>query len=207
MGAYTDTYIKIDKVDKETINSLIKHAINGLKLTTYGKALTNGWNQGLNHWLQFHKEEYDYFVNECGIDPSKMTDEYLTKEYRKKVNETKQKIDNLNLVLEGKLDLIECLKRNHMIKDYSDFSIRKYNDEYYINTKHEIFRNYEYDQLNINLHTVEDLINHLKQPHLQSIKDLTINDSKYGPLTPELEQKIRDYYGNIGDNNFLVNFG
>ena len=50
-------------------------------------------------------------------------------------------------------------------------------------------------------------LNHLKQPHLTSIKDLTVKYAEYGKLIPELEQKIRDYYGAIGDNNFLVNFG
>jgi len=207
MGAYTDTYIKIDKIDKKTIDRLVKHALKSIKWSTYGEVLENGWERGLADWLEIHEKNYDYFVKECGVDPAKMTKEYLTEELRKKVNETKSKINDLNLVLEGKMDLFECLKKNHMLKDYDNFSVRKYNGEYYINTLHEIFRNYEYDQLRINLHTVEDLINHLKQPYLKSIKDLTVDDSEYGPLTPELEKKIRDYYGAIGDNNFLVNFG
>lgn len=207
MGAYTDTYIKIDKVDKETIDRLVKHALNSIKWTTYGQVLEKGWEKGLAYWLKMHEDKYDYFVKECGVDPSKMTKEYLTEKLRKKVKSTKAKIDDLNLVLEGKMDLLECLKKNHMIKDYDDFSVRKYNGEYYINTLHEIFRNYEYDQLSINLHTVEDLIAHLKQPHLKSIKDLTDDNAEYGPLTTELEKKIRDYYSSIGDNNFLVNFG
>ena len=207
MGAYTDTYIKISKVDKETIKRIVEHALWSIKWTTYGQVLENGWEKGLADWLKMHEEEYDYFVKECGVDPSKMTKEYLTEKLRKKVAETKTKVDNLNLVLEGKLDLLECLKKTHMLHDYGDVSVRKYKGEYYINPLHEIFRNYEYDQLSANIHTVEDLINHLKQPHLKSIKDLTVDNSEYGPLTPELEQKIRDYYGAIGDNNFLVNFG
>lgn len=207
MGAYTDTYIKISKVDHDTINRLIDYAIKSMLYTSYGNAIREGWEKGLERWLKFHKEEYDYFVNECDVDPSHMTEEYLTQKYREKVNSLQDKINDLVLVKEGKMDFIECLKKHKMIKDYSDFDIREYKDDYYINTKHEIFRNYEFDQLHINLHTVEDLINHLKQPHLTSIKDLTVKDAKYGPLTPELEQKIRDYYGAIGDNNFLVNFG
>ena len=207
MGAYTDTYIKISKVERNTINRLIDGAIEGMLQTSYGKAIREGWENGLKSWLKLHKENYDYFVDECGVDPSHMTEEYLTQEYHERVNSLKDKIDDLNLVKEGKMDFLECLKKHNMIKDYDDFSVRKYNDEYYINTNHEIFRNYEYDQLNINLHTVEDLINHLKQPHLNSIKDLTVKYAEYGPLTRELEQKIRDYYRAIGDNNFLVNFG
>lgn len=207
MGAYTDTYIKISKVDRNTINRLIDGAIKGMLQTSYGEAIREGLENGLKNWLKLHKENYDYFVKECDVDPSYMTEEYLTQEYHKRVNSLKDKINDLTLVKEGKMDFLECLKKHNMIKDYDDFSIRKYNDEYYINTNNEIFRNYEYDQLRINLHTVEDLINHLKQPHLNSIKDLTVKDAEYGPLTVELEQKIRDYYSAIGDNNFLVNFG
>lgn len=207
MGAYTDTYIKISKVDRNTINRLIDDAIKGMMYTSYGDAIREGWEEGLKNWLKLHKENYDYFVDECGVDPSHMTEEYLTQEYSRKVNNLQDKINDLALVKEGKIDFLECLKKHNMIKDYDDFCIRKYKDEYYINTNHEIFRNYEYDQLNINLHTVEDLINHLKQPHLNSIKDLTVKDAEYGPLTQDLEQKIRDYYSAIGDNNFLVNFG
>lgn len=83
----------------------------------------------------------------------------------------------------------------------------KYKGHLFVRDCHEIFRNYEYDQLSINLHTVEDLVNHLKDPKLKSIQDLTIENGKFEPLTPELENKIRSYYGEIGDNNFLVNFG
>lgn len=207
MGAYTDTYIKISKVERNTINRLIDGAIKGMLQTSYGKAIREGWENGLESWLKLHKENYDYFVKECDVDPSHMTEEYLTQEYHKRVNILKGKINDLILVKEGKMDFLECLKKHKMIKDYSDFWIREYKNDYYINTKYEIFRNCEYDQLRINLHTVEDLINHLKQPHLSSIKDLTAQDAEYGPLTVELEQKIRDYYSAIGDNNFLVNFG
>ena len=129
MGAYTDTYIKISKIDKETIKRIVEHALWSIKWTTYGQVLENGWEKGLADWLKMHEEEYDYFVKECGVDPSKMTKEYLTKELRKKVNETKSKVDNLNLVLEGKMDLFEGLKKSHMLHDYGDVSVRKYNGE------------------------------------------------------------------------------
>ena len=65
----------------------------------------------------------------------------------------------------------------------------------------------------MNLHTVEDLINYLSSNERQQFicdfaaKPDKDGNIKYEGLTYELAQRIREHYGKIGDNNFIVNFG
>jgi hypothetical protein len=210
MGAYTETYIRIDKLSPEQREEIAKNALWHVEhhAVYYINYKEKGWDYALEDWLEMHKENYEYFVRECDVDPDKMTEEYLKRDLRKRIRKCKKIEKDIREVIDGKKTLEEFITDNHLCKRWgSIISVMKYDGQLFVRSNEEIFRNYEYDQLSINLHTVEDLIAHLKNPELKSIKDLTVDDSNYEPLTPELENKIRSYYGKIGDNNFLVNFG
>ena len=210
MGAYTETYIRIDKLTPEQTNRIANGTLweaehQAVYYTNYKE---KGWDYALENWINMHKNNYYYFVKECGVDPEKMTEKYLRKDLRKKIRKCKKIENDIREVIDGKKTLEEFITDNHLCKRYMGvIGVIKYKGHLFVRDCHEIFRNYEYDQLSINLHTVEDLVNHLKDPKLKSIQDLTIENGKFEPLTPELENKIRSYYGEIGDNNFLVNFG
>jgi hypothetical protein len=60
----------------------------------------------------------------------------------------------------------------------------------------------------LNLHTVEDLIDYLRDNKRQQfICDFAVEGYQYNGLTDALVKRIREHYGKIGDNNFIVNFG
>ena len=57
-------------------------------------------------------------------------------------------------------------------------------------------------------YTVDSLIEEVKKSHYLSYYDEDIKDwVKEDKLTSKLEQKLRKFYSNIGDNNFYVHFG
>lgn len=199
MGAYTETCVRLDKLTKEQTERIVNHLIDVLK---YQNKCYDG--DAVERLFRRRQELRDLY-QKMGLTEEKLTKKYIEKEVKSKIKIIETKLHDLNEVLIGNMTLEGCLRKNHMLKRYSDANVKKFNDHYYIETYDEIFRNYEYDKLSINLHTVEDLINHLKTR--DSIQDLTIPDDKFGPLTPELEIKIRKHYSEIGDNNFIVNFG
>ena len=91
--------------------------------------------------------------------------------------------------------------------------MEKYKGEKDSEQYREIIRLRQYDTFDLNLHTVEDLINYLSSNERQQFicdfaaKPDKDGNIKYEGLTYELAQRIREHYGKIGDNNFIVNFG
>lgn len=205
MGAYTWTFVRIDKLTKEQVKSCVDKAIWSSKLSTYGDYSKMKEEDYIKKWIDFHNEEYDYFVNECGVDPSKMTDEYLTKQIKNKMKSWYLKQDLYQKCLDGTMTFEDMLRKTHQLRGLcNDFYVISHKGYYYVNIEHEIFRNYEYCEDEFD--NVEDLIKHLENPNLKII-DFDDENNEYKPLTPELRKKIIDYYSKIGDGNFVVHFG
>ena len=211
MGAYTWTYVKIDKLTPQMVETCVSHAKQTAEGSTYGRYSKKTWDSALKDWLNLHKKNYDYFVNECGVNPKKMTDEYLTRQLKRKMKDYKLKIECYDKCLVGEMSIEEVLRKTHQLSGYcNDFLVIKRKGNYYVNIKYEIFRNYEYCEEEF--HTVEGLIKHLEKPESIHICDLTdkMEDSvqpEYGPLSESLKKKIINYYNAIGDGNFVVHFG
>ena len=204
MSTWTWTFVRIDKLTKEQTEWCVKHVkwiTSGQSYAEYSKM---PFKEALKGWIKMHTENRDYLINDCGIDPSKLTPKYLEKELKQKLKKFEFRQKCYDACLNGEMTLEEVLVKTNQLKDkHDDFYIIKRQDHYYIQIHHEIFRN-QLDSIE-EFHTVEDLINELKRSTL--ITDFSDDNAERGPLTPELEKRIRDYYGAIGDNNFYVHFG
>ena len=211
MSTWTWTFIKPENLSKKQIESLIKDAINHCGGVYYSNYKKHGWDYELKDWLDMHKEDYDYFVHECGVPESQMTEEYLTKDLKEKINMCEKKIKYYQMVLDGKMTFREMLENtkegnskynagyNH------DFYIIKRKKDIYVNIKFEWWRNQKDSPCEFN--TVDSIINEVKTSKLLSYYDEDVKDwVKESELSPKLEKKLREFYGNIGDNNFIVHF-
>ena len=212
MSTWTWTFVKPEYLSKDQIKSLLEDAIKHTGGVYYDNYRKHGWDYGLKDWLKFHKEEYDYFVNECGVPPEKMTEEYLTKKLKEKIEICNRNVEYYNKVLEGNMTFREMLENTkeedhkHNVGYNHDFYIIKRQGDIYVNIKYEWWRN-QIDSEN-EFNTVDDLIEEVKKSHYLSYYDKDIKDwVKEDKLTPKLEKKLREFYGNIGDNNFYVHFG
>lgn len=213
MSTWTWTFIKPEYLSKKQIENLIKYAINNTGGIYYKNYKEHGWDYELKDWLEQHKESYDYFVNECGVPESEMTEEYLTNELKERINECENKIKCYNKVLSGEMTFREMLENTkegnpkHNAGYNHDFYVIKRNNEIYVDIKFEWWRN-QRDSDGEEFNTVNSLIEEVKKSYYLSYYDDDIKDwVKEDKLTPKLEQKLRDYYGAIGDGNFYVHFG
>ena len=211
MSTWTWTFIKPECLSKKQIKDLLEHAMQypPVYFSNYKK---HGWDYELKDWLDMHKDEYDYFVNECGVPEEKMTDEFLTNELKERIDECENKFNCYIKVLDGKMTFREMLENTkegnhkHNAGHNHDFYIIKRNNDIYVNLKFEWWRNQRYSENEF--YTVDDLIEEVKKSHLLSYYDEDIKDwVKEDNLTPKFEQKLRDYYGAIGNGNFYVHFG
>lgn len=208
MGAYTWTFIRIDKLNKEQIKLCIENAIQKHMNTTYGKYSKLTEEEYIPKWLKMHKDNYDYFVNECGVSPDKMTDEYLTKEIKNRMKKWFYAQRCYQMVLDDKMKFVDMLRKTHQLSYLSslnDFYIIKYKGNYFVNLKSEIFRNYEYCEEYFD--TVDALIEHCRNNQGSHFLDFSKEHDGYHEWNDEIEQHVRKYYGAIGDGNFVVHFG
>ena len=212
MSTWTWTFIKPEYLSKDQIKSLLDDKIQHTGGIYYDDYRKYGWEYALKKWLEFHKEEYDYFVNECGVSPEKMTDDYLTKELKERIETCEKKVKYYNMVLEGKITFREMLENTkegdpkHNAGHNNDFYIIKRQGDIYVNLKGEWWRNQRYSE--DEFCTVDSLIEEVKKSHHLSYYDEEIKEwVKEDKLTSKLEQKLREFYNNIGDNNFYVHFG
>lgn len=212
MSTWTWTFIKPEYLSKDQIKFLLEDTIQHTGGVYYDNYKKYGWEYELNKWLKFHKEKYDYFVNECGVSPEKMTDEYLTKELKERIETCEKKVKYYNMVLEGNMTFREMLKNTkegntkHNAGYNNNFYIIKRQGDIYVNLKGEWWRNQRYSEYEFC--TVDSLIEEVKKSHHLSYYDEDIKEwVKEDKLTSKLEQKLREFYGNIGDNNFYVHFG
>jgi len=212
MSTWTWTFIKPEYLSKDQIKSLLEDAIRHTGGVYYDNYRKHGWDYELQDWLEFHKEEYDYFVNACGVSPEEMTEEYLTEELRKRIAVCDRNIEYYNKVLEGNMTFREMLENTkegdpkHNAGHNHDFYIIKRQGDIYVNLKGEWWRNQRDSE--DEFCTVDSLIEEVKKSHYLGYYDEDIKDwVKEDKLTPKLEKKLRKFYGNIGDNNFYVHFG
>ena len=211
MSTWTWTFIKPEHLSKKQIENLLEYAIKHTGGIYYKNYKEHGWDYELKHWLDMHKEEYDYFVNECGVPKEEMTEEYLTKELKENIETCDKKVKYYQMVLDGKMTFREMLENTkedtNVNAGYNhDFYIIKRNEDIYVNLKGEWWRN-KRDSDGKEFNTVDSLIKEVKKSKLLSYYDEDIkewvNEDK---LTSKLEKKLRDYYGAIGNGNFYVHF-
>ena len=210
MSTWTWTFIKPENLSKKQIKRLLEYAIDNTGGVYYSNYKKHGWDYELKDWLDMHKEDYDYFVHECGVPESQMTEEYLTKELKEKINRCETNIKYYNMILEGKMTFREMLEKTkeNGITNYGynhDFYVIKRKKDIYVNIKFEWWRNKKDSSCDFN--TVDSLIEEVKTSKYLSYYDEDVKDwVKESELSPKLEKKLREFYGNIGDNNFIVHF-
>ena len=204
MGAYTWTFIRIDKLTNEQIIKCVKKYKNCSETSSYHNYIQMKWKDALNDWLKFHKEEHDFFTGVYKVPEKELTEEHLTKELKRELKRHKLKLKCYNMVLNGEMSIEEMLRKTHQLR-HGDAYIIYRQKHYYINIQKEIFRLYDYSTKEF--HTTEELIKHCKKIKGDLFLDYTSNNIEYQKFTPELENKIREYYNKIGDNNFYVHFG
>jgi len=210
MSTWTWTFVKPEYLSKQQLESLLTNAIKNCGGIYYKNYKEKGWEYELKDWLNFHKKDYDYFVNECGVSPERLSEEYLTKELAEKIDICEKKIKYYQMVLDGKMtfrEMLENTKEGSKLKtSYNDFYIIKRQGDIYVNLRGEWWRNQRDSEYEFC--TVDSLIEEVKKSHRLGYYDEDINNwVNENKLTPKLEKKLRDFYGNIGDNNFYVHFG
>jgi len=215
MSTWTWTFIKPECLSKKQIQNLLEDAIKHTGGVYYSNYKKYGWDYELTDWLEMHREDYDYFVNECGVPKENMTDEFLTNELKERLDACENKINCYIKVLNEEMTFREMLENTkETLKIFNDkkpsnnhdFYIIERNGELFVNIKFEWWRN-QRDSDGEEFNTVDSLIEEVKKSYLLSYYDEDIKDwVKEDKLTPKLEQKLRDYYGAIGDGNFYVHF-
>ena len=212
MSTWTWTFIKPEHLSKKQIESLLNVAIKYCGGVYYDNYKKYGWDYALKHWLDMHKKNYNYYVNECGVSEDQMTEEYITEDLKKRIEECEKKISYYQMVLDGKMSFREMLENtkkedNKSNAGYShDFYIIKRQGEIYVNLRGEWWRN-KRDSEN-EFYTVESLIKEVKKSrYLSYYDDETDQWIEEDQLSQKLEKKLRDFYGAIGDGNFYVHFG
>ena len=206
MGAYTWTFVRTDKLTPEQVKWCINHAVWSSNGGTYGDYSKMTEKQYVKEWLKMHKEDYDYFVNECGVPPEHMTDEYLTEDIKNRMKQWHYRQECYQKCLDSSMSFEDMLIQTNQYDDgISDFYIIKRNGHYYVEIYHEIFRNYEY--CDDEFHTVDSLIEHCRNCQGAQFLDFAKEHDDYHEWNDEIEQHVREYYEAIGDDNFYVHFG
>jgi len=209
MGAWTWTHIKVTAIDRERglqYCELAEKDVNSLWY--YEDYLKLPEEKAFHKYLNFFKKwKDDLNIPKIILNSPKKFEAWVKDRYYENI----EKCTNLLKWIE-KYRNEECafeeLVNNSNIGDRFHCRIKEYNGDKYIEQYGEIFRLRQYDSFDLNLHTVEDLINYLSSnKYQQFICDFAVDDSPYEGLTDALIKRIREHYGKIGDNNFIVNFG
>lgn len=206
MSAWTWTYVKADKLPKDITDIIVDKTIKRMEDIWYYK---KGFNKAIKLWLEHHERNRDYYINQCGVPEEQLTKEYLAEELQSKVNEISNYISDLKQVKENKLTLGECLKRNKAYGDLQEPMCSLIKDTVWVNLPYEIFRLREYTDFFIEdgIKTIDELIKFLSEPHRQDRLMWWENENLKPGMFPEFETRLREFYGQFGDNNFSVHFG
>ena len=207
MSAWTWTYIKVDAIDRERGLQYCDLAEKDMNSVWYYENWLKDPDTALSKWKQFQFKRKKYFIEECDVPESHFTDEYIKKDFNEKINEFIKLQDYINKYRREEISF-KCLVDKTEISKRSHCIVTIYNGDKYIKQYGEIFRLRQYDSFEINLHTVDDLVDYLRaNKRQQFICDFAVDGSPYEGLTDALVKRIRDHYNKIGDNNFIVNFG
>ena len=207
MSAWTWTSIKISAVDRKRGLEYCDLAEKDMNSIWYYENYIKDPNTALDKYKKFMLKNKKYLTEECDVPKSHFTDAYIQNEYENKIKDFINLQEYINKYRNEECTFEE-LVNNTKIGDRLHCRIKEYKGDKYIQQYGEIFRLRQYDTLDINIHTVEDLIDYLcSNKRQQFICDFAVKDCPYNGLTYELAQRIREHYGKIGDNNFIVNFG
>ena len=208
MSAWTWTHIKVSVINREQglkYCELAEKDVNSLWY--YEDYLKLSKEKAFGKFLNFYKKwKDDLNISKSILNSPKKFEAWVKEQHYEYI----ERCTNLLKWIE-KYRNEECtfeeLVNNSDIGDRSHCRIKEYKGDKYIEQYGEIFRLRQYDTFDLNLHTVEDLIDYLSSNDRQKfICDFAVDDSPYEGLTYELAQRIREHYGKIGDNNFIVNF-
>jgi predicted GIY-YIG superfamily endonuclease len=207
MSAWTWTHIKVDAVDRERGLQYCDLAEKDMNSVWYYENYLKDQKTALSKWRKFKFKNKKYFIEECNVPESHFTEEYIEKEFNEHINDFIKLQEYINKYRNNEISFKQ-LVNDTKISYRLHCNIKEYNGEKYISQYGEIFRLRQYDTFDANLHTVEDLIDYLRSNKRQQfICDFAVNGSPYEGLTDALVKRIREHYGKIGDNNFIVNFG
>lgn len=207
MSAWTWTSIKISAVDRERGLQYCDLAEKDMNSIWYYENWLKDPDTALSKWKQFQLKNKKYFIEECNVPESHFTDEYIKNDYENKIKNFLNLQEYINKYRNEECTFEE-LVNNTKIGHRLHCRIKEYNGDKYIEQYGEIFRLRQYDSFDLNLHTVEDLIDYLRDNKRQQfICDFAVEGYQYNGLTDALVKRIREHYGKIGDNNFIVNFG
>lgn len=207
MSAWTWTSIKISAVDREKGLQYCDLAEKDMNSIWYYENWLKDPDTALSKWKQFQLKNKKYFIEECNVPKSHFTDEYIKNDYENKIKNFLNLQEYINKYRNEECTFEE-LVNNTKIGNRLHCRIKEYNGDKYIEQYGEIFRLRQYDSFDLNLHTVEDLIDYLRANQRQRfICDFNDEGYQYNGLTDALVKRIREHYGKIGDNNFIVNFG
>lgn len=212
MSAWTWTHIKVTAINREQGLQYCDLAEKDMNSIWYYENWIKDPDTALSKWKQFQFKHKKYFIEECYVPESHFTDEYIKNDYENKIKDFINLQEYINRYRNNECTFEE-LVNNSNIGDHLHCRIKEYKGDKYIEQYGEIFRLRQYDSFDLNLHTVEDLIDYLcSNKRQQFICDFAAKPDKdgnikYEGLTYELAQRIREHYGKIGDNNFIVNFG
>jgi hypothetical protein len=212
MSAWTWTSIKISAVDRERGLQYCDLAEKDMNSIWYYENWLKDPKTALKKYKQFELKNKKYFIEECNVPESHFTDEYIKNDYENKIKNFLNLQEYINKYRNEECTFEE-LVNNTKIGYRLHCRIKEYKGDKYIEQYGEIFRLRQYDSFDLNLHTVEDLIDYLRSNKRQQFicdfaaKPDKDGNIKYEGLTYELAQRIREHYGKIGDNNFIVNFG
>lgn len=206
MSAWTWTFVKADKLPKDITDMIVDKTIKRMEDIWYYK---KGFNKAIKLWLEHHERNRDYYINQCGVPEEQLTKEYLAEELQSKINKISNYINDLKQVKENKLTLGECLKRNKAYGDLQEPMCSLIKDTVWVNLPYEIFRLREYTDFFIEdgIKTIDELIKYLSEPHRQDSLIWWENENLKPGMFPEFETRLREFYGQFGDNNFSVHFG
>lgn len=209
MSTRTWTFIKPEYLTREQKTKLLERALDNVGGVYYGNYRKKGWDYALSEWLQHHQINYDYYVKMFGMPESHMTTEYLTKDLREKIDICREKEEYYRRCLSGNMSFREMLGEIRKIEKNgkaNDFLCIDRQNDVYVHIPHEWWRNYQHSD--DEFCTVDSLIEEVrKSTSLVYYEDKIRMSTELHGLTPSLERDLREYYGNIGDNNFYVHFG
>ncbi|MBP5722174.1 MAG: hypothetical protein J6X18_01130 [Bacteroidales bacterium] len=217
MSAWTWTFVKADSIPTDMVSEICDSAIQDLSSVWYmDKRKT--FEEILERWFEIHDKSYDYYVNECGLQPFEMEHGVLEKRLRENISKKTELISDLSLVKNGELSLDACLRKHEVWQEGGLGKPRctLVDDVVWVKVP-EIFRLQYYSDMSIEdgIKTVEDLLAYLSEQQPERIHDFQdsmilpsgcVSGDSYG-LTDSLKKRIVEYYGRFGDGNFSVHFG
>ena len=211
MSAWTWTFVKSKCIPQDIVVKICDKALRDLSNLWYISANTT-LDEKLDRWYKMHDENYDYYVNECGVDPSEMTHDKLKKSLYRIIKKANDKVTDLKLVKNGSMELDAYLRKHKVYKDggLGEPYCKLIKNDVWVNVP-EIFRLRVYSDMNIEngIKTIDRLLEYLSEKPKELLYDFQEKNSYENGigLTDALRNRITEYYTQFGDGNFSVHFG